>query len=278
MIGPMTPDDLAAMFDLARELGLAAADRALPHAGRARATLKSDKSLVTQLDHDIQAMIVQAIRERFPDHAVIGEESLPADADRPAPIDARFCWVIDPLDGTRNFVNGVPCFGTSIAVLDRAAPVVGLIVEHNRRNVYAAIAGEGATLNGEPIQCADPAPGRDTLVGLTSNRDALTKALLSTYFGERGIVLRNLGSTAVHLALVACGAFAADVCRPCKIWDIAAGALLVIEAGGRITVPTGEPRVPFDLSSDPMTRLPILAGTPGTHERLLAVLSEAETQ
>lgn len=268
----MISDDLTAMLDLARELGLAGAQRALPHAGRVRATLKSDESLVTEVDHDIQELIVRAVREGFPDHAVIGEESLTDDADRPAPTDARFCWVIDPLDGTRNFVNGVPCFATSIGILDRGTPVVGLIVEHNRRDVYAGIAGRGATLNGEPMHCADPPPDRDTLIGLTSTRDALTRAVLGTYFGEQGLVLRNLGSTAVHLALVATGAFAANVCRRGKIWDIAAGALLITEAGGLITTPTGEDRIPFDLSIDPSTSLPIIAGAPRTHERLVQAL------
>ena len=261
------------MLGLARDLGLRAADIALPHLGKARASLKTDKSLVTDLDHEIQEMIVGAIRARFPDHAVVGEEALAEDTDRPTPTEARFCWVIDPLDGTRNFVNGVPCFATSIGVLDRGTPVVGAIVEHNQREVYEGIAGRGATLNGQPLSCDDPAPGRDTLIGLTSNRDELTRAVLNTYFGERGLVLRNFGSTAVHLALVARGALAADVCRPCKIWDIAAGALLVSEAGGRITAPTGEPRIPFDLALDPMTKLPIVAAAPRTHERLIHILS-----
>lgn len=264
-----------AMLDLARALARAAAERARPHAGRTRATLKEDQSLVTHLDHEIQEMIVSAVRARHPDHAIIGEETLAPDPARPDPLAARYCWVIDPLDGTRNFVNGIPCFATSIGVLDRGVPCVGVIVEHNRQDVYEAMAGRGATCNAEPIRCADPPPGRDTLVGLTVSRNAVTRAVLNAYLDEKGTVLRNLGSTAVHLALVACGALAADVCSLCKIWDIAAGALLVTEAGGRISSPAGDPRIPFDLRVDPTTKLPTVAGAPCTHERLLHLLRGA---
>jgi myo-inositol-1(or 4)-monophosphatase len=327
MISLMEDERIAGMLELARQMGLEAADTALPHAGRTAATRKVDNSLVTELDHTIQERIAARIVEHYPDHALLGEESsngvvspaapqtspcanvgqpepeasacaslpetkpqasakrifaLPDESAKhsyrstsPLPSAARYCWVIDPIDGTRNFVNGVPCFSTSIAVLDRGQPVVGVVVEHNRRDVFEATLSGGARLNGDPIHCADPPPNRDTLIGLTSDKTSLTRKVLEAWSATQGIVLRNLGSTAVHLALVASGALAADFCCLCKIWDIAAGALLITEAGGRITTPYGDPRIPFDLSLEPTAKLPILAAAPATHERLLRTIRNA---
>jgi fructose-1,6-bisphosphatase/inositol monophosphatase family enzyme len=112
-------------------------------------------------------------------------------------------------------------------------------------------------------------PGGDLLVGIPSSKDRLTVSVLREWAAQPGMVCRNMGSTALHLAMVASGALGAAFCKQCKIWDIAAGVLLVTEAGGRCTNVDGTDRLPFDLAADPNQDLPILAAAPKTHERLI---------
>ncbi len=263
------PDSLAYdMLDLAARLANEAAAIALPRLGRTVATKKADGSLVTDVDHAIQDGIVDAIGKAYPDHAVCAEETLQPLDHRPSPNDARYCWVIDPLDGTRNYASGLPCFATSIAVLDNRAPIVGVVLEHNLNHLYTAVSGGGAKLNNAPIHVEELPVHTDTLVGIPSSKDPMTVSVLCGWVATKGLVLRNLGSTALHLAMVASGALDAVFCKQCKIWDIAAGALLISEAGGRLTDPFGETRIPFDLSVDPNADLPTLAAPPEVHKRL----------
>ena len=193
----------------------------------------------------------------------------------PAATEARFCWVIDPLDGTRNYAYGVPCFSTSLAVLDRGRPVVGVVFEHNQKLLYAAIAGMGATCNGSGIRAAEVLEGRDVLVAFPSSKDQTTVDVRRDWVPRRGLVGRNLGSTALHLALVASGALSAAFCKRSKIWDIAAGGLLVTEGGGLITDLSGAERMSFDLAAAPDEDLPVLAAALQTHRQLLATIQAA---
>jgi myo-inositol-1(or 4)-monophosphatase len=172
-------------------------------------------------------------------------------------------------------VAGLPIFSTSIALLDQGQPIIGVVVEHNIGLTFAATRGGGARMNDRPIRVLDPAPDDDLMVGVTTNRDPLTQRVLQAWLGEPGLIFRNLGTTALHLAMVACGGLAADYCKKCKIWDIAAGALLIMEAGGRITDVAGVDRIPFSLDLPPEAELPILAAGPKVHERLLKLIVSA---
>lgn len=260
------------LLEFAQHLAKAAAGGVGGRFGRVPTRRKADRTVVTEVDIAVQDCLASEIAEHFPEHAVVAEE-----AGNPhvhaSPASARYCWVIDPIDGTRNFAAGFPCFATSIALVDRGEPVVGVVVEHNLGHVYAAGKGLGATLNGALLQAAEPAGGEDWLVGVASNRDPLTVGVVQCWLATRGYVLRNTGSTAMHLALVASGAMAGTFCRQCKVWDIAAGAILVSEAGGVMTDPCGKPRTPFSMTADPSVDLPILAGARGAHAALLASIA-----
>ena len=263
----MSSDLHGQMAALAKRLSREACALAKSPVGNQKISRKMDKSVVTETDRAIEAHILRTIAEHYPDHAVCAEESAGRSAmDRTK---ARYCWVIDPLDGTRNFVSGFPCFSTSIAVLDRGQPVVGVVLEHNLGSLYAATLGGGATLNDRPMHAGQAQPGFDLLVGVPSSKDPLTVSVLRRWLDAKGLVHRNLGSTALHLGMVAAGTLSAAFCKRCKIWDIAAGALLVTEAGGFISDPFGQPRVPFDLVGDPTDDLPILSAWPGVHQQLL---------
>ncbi len=133
--------------DLARQGGRLAVQRL----GEATASLKADRSWVTDVDHAVQALILDALAERFPDHAVVAEETL-AEPDQHADAStATYCWVIDPIDGTRNYVRGFPVFSASVGVLCEGEPVAGVVYDPLTDRVYSATRGGGAYLNGKRI-------------------------------------------------------------------------------------------------------------------------------
>jgi myo-inositol-1(or 4)-monophosphatase len=152
---------------------------------------------------------------------------------------------------------------------------VGLVLEHNLNHLYATVRGAGATLNGRPIRITDSTKARDLLIGIPSSKEASTVRVLRKWVATKGSVLRNLGSTALHMALVASGALNAAFGHQNKIWDVAAGTLLVIEAGGRVTDLSGQELCPFDLDADPGNDIPFLTGTPILHHRLLESITNS---
>lgn len=273
MIAPMSDALVEDILELAKRLADEASSIALSRAARihpSQIKRKADKSVVTETDHAIQAHILNAIADTYPDHGVCAEEALARPEAHPQAAQAQYCWVVDPLDGTRNYTTTFPCFSTSIAVLHEGRPIVGVVREHNLGHVYTAVVGSGATLNDTPLRIVDLPADSDILVGIPTSKDALSVSVLRSWVATRGLIFRNLGSTAFHLGLVASGALTATFCRRAKIWDVAAGALLVTEAGGCVTDLRGADLAPFDLGADPNADLPFLAAAPKTHERLLA--------
>ena len=263
------------MLALATRSAKEAAAISLASFGDAPATRKADTTVVTETDHAIQARILAAIAEAYPEHAVLAEERVPYPQAHAAIAKARYCWVVDPLDGTRNYAAGFPVFSTSIAVLNRGRPVVAVVYEHQLDCLYTALAGEGATLNDQPIHVRETYADLDMLVAIPTSKDPLAVAVACNWAATPGLVCRNVGSTALHLAMVASGALSAVFSKRSKIWDVAAGALLVIEAGGRITDHLGGERLPFDLTARPDADLPFLAAAPYAHERLLGPIRKA---
>jgi myo-inositol-1(or 4)-monophosphatase len=275
MIGPMTDAELQDLLDLAKRLAADARRMALAQAPRPSFSRKADCSVVTELDHAIQAHILEAIGSACPDHAVLAEETVASPELHAEPGEARYCWVVDPLDGTRNYTAGLACFSTAIALLDWGEPIVAVVAEHNLDHSYTAIRGRGAMLNDEPIRADRPAAGRDFLIGIPSSRDKLTVNVLRHWIGTNGFVLRNLGSTALHLAMVAAGSLDAAFSKRSKIWDVAAGVLIAAEAGAHVTDPFGDDLVPLDVTADPGLDIPFLVGSPTLHGRLLETIKAA---
>ena len=265
------------LLTLATRLATEAGDIACARFGHARSQMKADASLVTDADQAAQAHILSTVAEHYPDHGVIAEESIPHPQAHADQATARYCWVIDPLDGTRNYAQGFPIFSTSIAVLDRSRPVVAVVAGHSLGQIYTATLGTGTTLNGQPIEARDPEPGSDLLLAIPTSKDPLAVHVAHAWTAQRGFVIRNLGSTALHLAMVASGALNGAFSKRCKIWDLAAGLLLVTEAGGRITDPTGRDLLPLSLTADAATDLPFLAAPPATHKQLLQRIQLAAT-
>ena len=134
---------LTELLEFAERLAVDAGDLVPPAQAARVVSRKRDNSVVTETDHALQARLLSAIAAAYPAHAVLAEETITSPDLHAGVGTARFCWVIDPLDGTRNFVGTFPCFATAIAVLDRGVPVVAVVREHNWKTTYSAVKEAG---------------------------------------------------------------------------------------------------------------------------------------
>jgi myo-inositol-1(or 4)-monophosphatase len=266
----MMPGDLEEMLAVADELAAGAGSIIAKHWGNTSARRKTDGSPVTDADLEAEEYITAGLNRRFPGHDVLGEEGSAA-GHRPG--GSRFCWLVDPLDGTRNFARGFPCVATSIALVENGVPVVGLIRDHLGGRVYSAIAGGGAYLDGTSIRMVRRELDREFFVGVPSVKRNESPAAIKGFLDT--VNVRNVGSTAVHLALVACGAMDAIYASRCHAWDVAAGYVMVCEAGGVCTTPTGGELLPLPPADDPASATPILAAGPHAHTALVEMICRA---
>ncbi len=198
---------------------------------------KSDKSVVTKADLESEAAIMKIIKQEFPDHAVLGEESGDNNATSP------YKWFIDPLDATANFVNGIPMFAVSIGVFKDSEPEAAAIFHPATGELYSAARGKGACYNGKKVKVSNQTAGEGLVTfGISKemrDREHFTNAFigLEKVFSRR----RHLGATSLEMAFIARGGVEATVSFGTKLWDHAAGAVLILEAGGTITDFSGKP-------------------------------------
>jgi myo-inositol-1(or 4)-monophosphatase len=190
--------------------------------------VKPDSTLVTNIDRMVETRLREEIAARFPQHGFFGEEYGRAGTE------AEFVWAIDPIDGTANMVHGLPAWAVSVGLLRAGRPVAGVVHLPLLGETYAAAAGGGAALNGRPIRAADLAAlRRDDTIGIGS--EAIHRVDLTRFISRQ----RNFGAVAVHLAYTARGALRGNVSGEDKLWDIAAGLLIALEAGCRAEWLTG---------------------------------------
>ena len=201
---------------------------------------------VTDADLESQKTIREYLLGRFPDHEFLGEED--ASRDRRPGLDSPPTWIVDPIDGTTNYVHDCPLYCISIGLQVAGELVVGVVYEPSRDEMFAAAKGRGMTINGEPHQ--------------TSSIDKMERALVATgfapdlrgteialdwwrHFSFQVTSLRRTGSTAINMAYVAAGRFDAYYAFDNHVWDVAGGVVLVREAGGTITNIDGTEYDPF---------------------------------
>jgi myo-inositol-1(or 4)-monophosphatase len=268
---PFDPSKLPEYLDAALEAARRGAAELEGWRTRFRTREKARADLVTDADHASQKVVKEYLLGRFPDHLFLGEEESVGkqpEETRP-PADAPPVWVVDPLDGTSNYVHDVPAYCVSVGLWAGGRAVVGVIHDPRMGEVFAAAAGRGATLNGAAIR--------------VSTVSDLAGGMLSTGFpADYGKQLRNLevwramaphaqsirrtGSTALNLAYIAAGRFDGYWAFDNWAWDVVAGACLVAEAGGTLTAADGSPFDPFR---------PDLAATNGRlHAELVRVIGE----
>ena len=227
------------MLEAQREACIAAAQAGgevlLRHFRKLDPTKVSEKSkndLVTEADRESEAVIKAELERRFPQYSFLGEET-------GASGDNHRRWIVDPLDGTLNFVQGFPHWCVSVALWDEEGGLVGCIYDPLRQDLFVAVKGEGASWNGQPMTISQQAglDGAFLATGfafqLGERFEAYNRALTAVFYRAKAI--RRAGSAALDLAHTACGIYDGYFELGLKPWDIAAGAILVQEAGGLIS-------------------------------------------
>jgi len=272
------------MAEIAREAARQAGDYARSRLGSASAQLKDESQLVTEVDRLCQAMIVERVRQRYGTHGILAEEGREAGIFRHPPSGPeQLWWVIDPLDGTRNFVHGLPIFAVSIGVMEAGKPIIGVIYDPNTATMFSGHKPMGARCNDQPIRCYHgeldansqiALPGRNRRSGCAVGEERLG-VLIRKVMAKH--VYTALGSAALHYAYVASGAVAGMCSWELRLWDIAAGAAIAEAAGALVTKPDGTPRFPLDCASYQGEALPSMAAGPMAHRELLKMLGELPT-
>jgi myo-inositol-1(or 4)-monophosphatase len=203
--------------------------------GRFQSREKGAADLVTDADLASQAAIQRVVASKFPEHAFLGEESTGEALSRYAD---QLTWIVDPLDGTTNYVHGYPCYAVSVALVRGRDLLVGAVFDPLADRCFSAASGQGARLNGSPIRVSGATRVEKSLVAISlpprSRRDSPDLLdFMEAVHACRAV--RRSGSAALNLAYVAAGWLDAFWAYQIQPWDVAAGVLLVREAGGLVT-------------------------------------------
>lgn len=234
---------------------------------------KGDIDLVTEWDQASEKLIIAALRQAFPDHFIYAEEG-----GESGPAQSGWAWLVDPLDGTTNYAHGFPIFAVSLAALYRGRTEVGVVYDPLREECFTARRGAGAALNGSPIHVSTTNSLRDSLLATGFPYDVWTSPennlVHFANFVLRAQGVRRPGAATLDLAYVACGRLDGFWELKLHAWDVAAGALLVEEAGGRVTDAQGRP----DLNLSQALIPSIVASNGRIHDEMLAVLALADAK
>ena len=227
-------------------------------------TEKSPNSLVSEVDRHAEELIISALNRILPEAGFITEENMIAQSE------AEYTWVIDPLDGTTNFLNAVPCFSVSIALMYQQQVISGVVYEINRNELFHAVKGEGAFLNDKRIQVNKHKKFSDILIATgfpydsAEEIDVYLNIIRKCQLSSKGV--RRFGSAAVDLCYTASGRFGLYYESKLNVWDVAAGALIAQEAGAVVCDYSG--------GKDFLFGKEIVAAAPQHLELILKILHE----
>lgn len=252
---------LSVAVDLARQAGRAQ----MEHLGRVHTIeRKGAINLVTEVDKLCEKLIFDGLHAAFPEHDVLGEEGIATRRE------SEFRWIVDPLDGTTNYAHNFPFFGVSIALEHKKEIICGVIYDPVRDEMFAAEKGRGATLNGSPVHVSSAPNLKESLLATGFAYSVQEKGRpdnLDNFeaFVKTALAVRRPGAAAIDLAYVACGRLDGFWELFLKVWDIAAGVLIIREAGGKVTS--------FDGSPIDIYGTEILASNGKIHKEMIEVLS-----
>ncbi len=246
--------------------------RALSRLDQLEIRAKARNDYVTQVDQAAEQAILESIRKRYPGHAFLAEESghSSGHSSGQAAGDNEFLWIVDPLDGTTNFLHGFPTFSVSIALRRKDTLEVGVVYDPCRQELFTAMRGRGAQLDGKRIRVSERTELEGTLIG-TGFPYRSNTPWMKTYLQMLGSVMevtagvRRPGSAALDLSYVAAGRLDGFFEFGLEIWDTAAGTLMIQEAGGIVTNLTGK--------ASHLESGDVLAGNPKVHDALRALLA-----
>lgn len=240
--------DLSRMLETAEVAARLAGQRAMEESSCIKVSVKGPDQLVTQADTICQQIIIDRIKETYPDDGFIGEEGLKGEMFKQPPRgNKKVWWVIDPIDGTTNFAKGMLLFTVSVAAMYEGEPVVGVIYDPATDSMFTAIKGGEARLNNRRILASDDGFDRFSSVGMDSFFDnGLPKWVIALMEKARS---RTLGSSCLQLAYLAKGSLIGVVFITTKIWDFAAGALIAESAGAIVSDWKGNKLFPINIDN-----------------------------
>ncbi len=251
--------------DLARRAGMQALDgrRALAGGAVSHVTKSTPTDPVTEFDRAAERLIVEALLTDRPDDSIVGEEGAGHTGT------SGLEWHLDPIDGTVNFVYGIPAWSTSVGVVDADGGVAGAVYVPVTDELFSAGRGQGATLNGEPIHCSAPADLATSLVGTGFNYSPDVRAEQAVRVAALLPIVRDIrrfGSAAIDLCSVASGRLDVYFEEFLHSWDLAAGLLICHEAGASSSDFAGGPARPAE----------VVVAAPTVHAEMLATLRDLD--
>ena len=263
--------DLSRMLETAIVAARLAGQRAMEEINFVKVSVKNNSELITQADGRCQQIIIDRIKETYPDHGFIAEEGGEGRIYKQTPRGAEpIWWLVDPIDGTNNFAHQMLLFTVSIAAMHQGEPIVGVIFEPATESMFTAIKGGQAQLNGRRITAGEDAMDEFSSVGLDSHFDAGVPAWACEIMGRTRF--RNFGTTALQIAYVARGSLVATIVNRPKLWDVAAGAVIAETAGALVSDWQGGKIFPADLDSYEGAELRVLTANKKVHPQILELL------
>jgi myo-inositol-1(or 4)-monophosphatase len=262
--------DLSQMLETAIVAARLAGQLAMEEMRHIKVSIKNNNEYVTQADARCQQVIIDRIKENYPDHGFIAEEGSQGRLFKQPPRADDFWWAIDPIDGTNNFVHRMLLFTVSIGLIYKGEPVVGVIFDPATESMYTAAKGGEAQLNTRRITVSEDKINKFSSVGLDSSFDNGVPAWACEIMKRTRY--RNLGTTALQLAYVAGGGLVATLVSSAKLWDIAAGSLIVESAGGVITDWKGGKIFPVDTNNYQGGEFNAIAANKRVHAEILQLL------
>jgi myo-inositol-1(or 4)-monophosphatase len=270
--------DLQYAIELARGAGRVILDQYGKVERLTKTHAAAHQEAVTEADRASQRHIVTGLRKRFTADGIVGEESETGESITfEAPDPGGRVWVIDPIDGTNNFVCGLGNFAVCIGLLERGEPMLGVVYDVSRDLVYSAARGEGAWLGTKRLRVVQSPLSDSSMLMLTSNlldKHGRVPTWVVRWLGQTNWKIRLLGSAALEAVQVAAGVAHGAVTIHGKLWDVAAPAAIVLEAGGLVTTFAGEAVFPFNLRNYSGAKVPFLAAAPSAHSHLLHEMRE----